>query len=112
MVDYFAHNWYHDPFAQGGYALYAATQITNLFAILTRPATHGRLHVCGDATSTHRGRIAGALSSAWRAVAEVLVREGIDPTLLEKGWERPDDVDWDLLKMQVNLSFSGTQPDK
>lgn len=50
-----------------------------MFPVITRPAGRGLLHFAGQATSVHHAWIVGALASAWRAVAEILIIDGMSP---------------------------------
>jgi hypothetical protein len=66
------------------------------------------LHFAGEATSVHHAWVAGALASAWRAVAEILISEGstlaeAEAMLVAQGFSKPDEVDMELLSLQVAL---------
>lgn len=105
MVAHHAFDWYHDPYTQGAFALYGPSQFQDLFPGVTRPASKGFLHIAGEATSVHHAWIAGALASAWRTVAEILLNEGRWDLFeeLERLWIKPDEIDIELLAKQVAL---------
>jgi monoamine oxidase len=107
-VDHHAWNWCHDEFTRGAFALYGPGQFTEMYPSITRPAGGGRLHFAGEATSVHHAWVAGALASAWRAVAEVLITDGMTPVDAEKvlvanGFSKPEEVDMKLLSQQIVL---------
>jgi Flavin containing amine oxidoreductase len=59
---------------QGAYAFFGPGKFENLHTSLNTPAADGRLHFAGEALSIRHAWVVGALDSAWRAVAEMLLR--------------------------------------
>jgi len=114
MVGYYAHNWYDDPHTQGAFALYGPGQFGDLFAGVTRPASGGLLHIAGEAASVHHAWVAGALNSAWRSVAEILIHEGMWDKLkmLEQEWPIPDEISIETLIKQVGISRAAVKSKK
>lgn len=78
MVDYFAYDWYHNPFTVGAYASYGPGDFKNLYPSISKPASDGYLHFGGEVASYHHGWVSGALDSAWRCVYEILSKDGTD----------------------------------
>ena len=97
MVDYHAQDWYHDQYSQGAFALYGPGQFQELFEGVTRPAAGGYLYAGGEAASVHHAWVAGVLNSAWRCVAEILMKEGIWIDELKNLWPVPDEMSIELL---------------
>ena len=64
-----SHGWTEQPFASGAVAMFEPHQLTTLFADVWRP--EGRLHFCGEHTSSRHGWIEGAIESALRVAIEV-----------------------------------------
>jgi len=63
-------SWYHDPFANGDWAVWKPGQITQLAHDIATP--HGRLHFCGEHTAQSNRGMEGAMESGERAALEVL----------------------------------------
>jgi len=108
-VDHFSWNWYHNEFSRGAFAFFGPGQFSELFPVITRPGANGKLHFAGEATSVHHAWVAGAISSAWRAVAEILILDGIpkeevEKILVGKGFIKPDEVDMELVWKQIALA--------
>lgn len=105
LLEYYAHDWYRDEFTMGAFALFGPGQFTNLYPSLTRPAAGGYLHFAGEAVSTHHAWIEGSLSSANRAVAQVLVREGEYERIkeVEKVLGSPHEVEPNAVQWQTIL---------
>jgi hypothetical protein len=76
MMDYYAYDWYHNPFTIGAFACFGPGQFSNLYPSISKPASDGYFHFGGEAASYHHGWISGALDSAWRCVWEVVGRDG------------------------------------
>jgi monoamine oxidase len=119
--DHFAWNWNQYEYTRGAFAFFGPGQFTEQFPFVSRPAGKGFLHFAGEATSVHHAWIAGALASAWRAVAEILMvdkhfknpEEAIKymNTHLwkqEKLMRQPEEVDMELYAKQLVL---GMNPD-
>lgn len=114
-VDHFAWNWQNCPYTRGCFALFNPGQFYEMFTAITRPAGAGFFHFAGEATSVHHAWISGALASAYRSVAEILMMEGHKPdeaeAILEKAlagnhgkqplMRPPEEVDMELLQRQV-----------
>lgn len=79
----FSHCWSHDPYAMGGSVLFAPNQFGLHFEGLISSALENRLHFAGEAASVHHSWAVGALNSAYRAVAQVLVAEGLTQHLAQ-----------------------------
>lgn len=73
----FSHCWSQDPYALGGSVLFAPNQFSLHFEGLISSALDNHLHFAGEATSVHHTWAVGALNSAYRAVAQILVCEGL-----------------------------------
>lgn len=106
LVDFYAHDWYNEEFSRGAFAHYTPGQFGELFPYITRPAGGGRLHFAGEATSVHHAWVTGALASAWRSVAEILILDGwstdeVKEKLTALGWEKPWEVKLELLYKQL-----------
>lgn len=117
-LDHFAWNWQKDEYTRGAFALFDPGQFYEIFPALTRPAGGGYLHFAGEATSVHHAWISGALASAYRAVAEILIMEGLSPGDAEKklnevltppnGMRQPEEVNMELLGKQLAYgAFAG-----
>ena len=107
-VGHHAWDWCHDDFTRGAFAFFAPGQFSEFFPSITRPTVGGMLHFAGEATSVHHAWVTGALASAWRAVAEILISEGstlaeAEAMLVTQGFSKPDEVDMELLSLQVAL---------
>lgn len=59
-----------------------------MYTSLTNPAANGRLHFAGEALSVRHAWVEGALDSAWRAVAELLLYPGF------KGYQQKFYKNW------------------
>ncbi|KAF9783369.1 amine oxidase [Thelephora terrestris] len=72
--DYFAWDWLRDPLTMGASAFFGPGVYgrNDVYSEMLQPAAQGRLFFAGEATSTSHGWVAGALSSAWRAVDQYL----------------------------------------
>jgi monoamine oxidase len=105
VVEHFVHDWYRDENAIGAFALFGPGQFSNLYPGLTRPAAGGRLHFAGEAASCHHAWVEGALSSAIRAVIEVLVRNGLEKNVsqLANEFKIPNELEMKTVKWQVFL---------
>jgi monoamine oxidase len=106
LIDYFPWDFYHDQYTRGAFASFGPGQFTEMFPSLTRPASLGMLHFAGEATSVHHGWVAGAIASAWRAVAEILIMEGVplkdaEALLIKNGFPKPEEVDMELVLSQL-----------
>ena len=55
----------------GAFAMFGPGQFQSLYKHVTIPAAHA-LHFAGEATSVHHAWVEGALSSAFRSVAEIV----------------------------------------
>ncbi|KAI9807485.1 MAG: hypothetical protein M1825_005425 [Sarcosagium campestre] len=94
-VESFAFSWNDSPYALGAFALFSPGQFSSRLPSLLKPAAEGRLHFAGEALSSGHGWIIGALNSAYRAVAEILAREGRTDLLeqLSAQWGTIDEID-------------------
>jgi hypothetical protein len=104
FVSAYSHSWDHDEFTQGAFALYGPSQFSDLYPSLIQPAAGGHLHIAGEAASAHHAWIAGALDSANRAVAEVLISTKGPEFKKPSEWELPQEVDLDSLIKHIALS--------
>jgi hypothetical protein len=112
-VDHFAWDWQNDQYTRGAFALFNPGQFCEMFPAITRAAGAGFLHFAGEATSVHHAWISGALASAYRSVAEILMMEGNSPaateTILSNAlsvngtplMRPPEEVNMELLQLQV-----------
>lgn len=64
------HSWNLDPYSRGDFVFYSAGQFTELWPHVATPV--GRVHFAGDQTAVKSGWQDGAISSAHRAVREVV----------------------------------------
>lgn len=81
-IAYTDKDWLADPHAGGCYAGIMPPQLLTEAGTALR-APHGRVHFAGTETATrHVGYLEGALESAERVVAEVMVAAGADGTLV------------------------------
>ena len=60
--------WQNDPWVKGGWGYFAPGE-QDMFPVAKRPV--GRLHFCGEHTSSWSGWMQGAFESANRVVAEM-----------------------------------------
>ena len=103
----YCYAWANDPFYRGAFAIFGPAQFfdsspltkektegISLFDSVKLPAANGKLHIGGEATSTHHGWIIGALNSAYRCVHNV-IRGLSDRDKLRKDlkdiWDTPDE---------------------
>ncbi|KII90226.1 hypothetical protein PLICRDRAFT_584478 [Plicaturopsis crispa FD-325 SS-3] len=77
-LDHYAYDWAHNPLTMGSFALFGPGRFGDLYSSLTAPAGRGHLHFAGEAVSVRHGWVAGALSSAWRSIYAILVRDHQD----------------------------------
>jgi len=63
-------------FSQGAFAFFGPGKFGNIYTSLNSPAASGLLHFAGEAISVRHAWVEGALDSAWRAVAEMLILYG------------------------------------
>jgi monoamine oxidase len=63
-------NWSRDPWSLGAYS---SIPVGRMGYALPLAAPHGRIHSAGEATAVdgHAASVHGAISSGWRAVAEI-----------------------------------------
>lgn len=73
IVDSYSYSWYQDEYTQGAFALFGPAQFSTHFQGCVEEAEDGRLHFAGEATSVHHAWVVGALNSAHRTVAEILM---------------------------------------
>jgi len=108
MLDYYAFNWYHNPYTFGAYAHFGPGQFSDFYTSITKPASDGMLHFGGEVASSHHGWISGALDSAYRCVWEIVAKDGTD-TQKDKfkqkygGSKEIDDVKTSLLQYYRGL---------
>ena len=112
-VDHFAWNWQNYEYTRGAFALFNPGQFYEMFPSISRPAGEGLLHFAGEATSVHHGWIAGAIASAYRAVAEILIAEGNTPgqaeEILTKALTGPGGKPLLRQPEEVNMELYGRQ---
>lgn len=111
-VDHFAWDWQNYEYTRGAFALFNPGQFYEMFPSITRPAGEGLLHFAGEATSVHHAWIAGAIASAYRAVAEILIAEGNTPDQAEAILTKALTENGKLLLRQpeeVNMELYGRQ---
>ncbi|KAJ7786179.1 hypothetical protein B0H16DRAFT_1295633 [Mycena metata] len=77
-------SWSNAPYAMGAFAFFGPGKFKNLYTALTTPAGGNAFHFAGEAISVRHAWVEGALDSAWRAVAELLVCSGADIATLQK----------------------------
>ena len=110
---HFAWNWQNYEYTRGAFALFNPGQFYEMFPSITRPAGAGLLHFAGEATSVHHAWIAGAIASAYRAVAEILIAEGNTPdqaeAILTKALTGPDGKPLLRQPEEVNMELYGMQ---
>ena len=110
--EYMAHHAWHwgsHPYTRGAFAFFQPGQFSEMFPFITQPGANGRLHFAGEAASVHHAWVAGALTSAWRAVAEVLIidgssKEDAENKLVNLGFKKPEEVDVEIVLNQLKLS--------
>ena len=77
LVGWTVMDWAAEKHAQGArYAMFTPGQFRSMIADLISAEVDGRLFA-GEATSVHHAWIVGSLNSAYRAVDEILCREGL-----------------------------------
>ncbi|KDQ16658.1 hypothetical protein BOTBODRAFT_172778 [Botryobasidium botryosum FD-172 SS1] len=88
LVDFYAKNWYADPFTGGAYASFGPGQFKLLYPAWNEPAAGGRLIFAGEALSECHGWIEGALRSGYWAVYKLLRAAKLYPELakLRRNW--------------------------
>jgi len=111
-VSHHAWHWASDPYTKGAFTFFQPGQFKEMFPFITRPAAEGRLHFAGEAASVHHAWVAGALTSAWRAVAEVLIADGMPKEEAQKlleshGFKKPEEIDVEMVYDQLRLSAKG-----
>lgn len=62
-------SWTLDPYALGGFAIFQATQESELYPHIVKP--EGRIYFAGDHTTLYHGWIQGAIESGIRSAAEI-----------------------------------------
>ncbi|KAF5325025.1 hypothetical protein D9619_010096 [Psilocybe cf. subviscida] len=113
VVDFFAHNFYTDPYARGAFAEFGPGQFGHdgdrysLFASLKAPAAQGKFHIAGEATSAHHAWVLGGLNSAWRAVYNSLHGDPERQEELVDKWGIPDEENTDHLGALYDLGIEG-----
>jgi monoamine oxidase len=97
-VTHHAFEWYHDPNVSGAFALFGPGQFSHYYPHMTRPASDGKLHFVGEATSTHHAWVVGGLDSAYRAVLQFLIRfrKGKYIKKLRENWGEVGEIEGDL----------------
>jgi monoamine oxidase len=68
----FSHSWAEHEFTSGAFAMFEPFQMTELFSHIWKP--EGRVHYCGEHTSTKQGWIEGAVESGIRVAFEIIHR--------------------------------------
>ncbi|KAH8836149.1 hypothetical protein DL96DRAFT_1454733 [Flagelloscypha sp. PMI_526] len=71
VMDCDAWSWYNDENSAGAFALFGPGQFSNLYTEVTKPV-NGIIHFAGEATSVHHAWVLGAISSAARAIIEIV----------------------------------------
>jgi hypothetical protein len=71
-LDHYAHDWTHDPNAEGAFAFFRPQQFTSLWGSIIHPG--GNLVIVGEAASPHHAWVVGALESAVFGVHSWLVK--------------------------------------
>jgi monoamine oxidase len=74
-----SHSWAEHEFTSGAFAVFEPHQYNDLFPHIWNP--EGRVHYCGEHTSTKHGWIEGAIESAIRVVQEIVRRVEMYPDL-------------------------------
>ncbi|KAG9122927.1 hypothetical protein FRC07_000492 [Ceratobasidium sp. 392] len=69
-------DWSHNPFSIGAFGLFGPGQFSKVYSSFARPAARTQMHFIGETFSTIHGWVAGALESADRGVAEMLLWSG------------------------------------
>jgi len=72
LVDFWAKDWYADPFTGGSWASFGPAQFSELYPSWGQPIAGGRLIFAGEALSEVHGWVEGALRSAYWAVYKML----------------------------------------
>ncbi|TDL14703.1 amine oxidase [Rickenella mellea] len=73
LISYMGWDWAHDPLTMGAFAFFGPGKFEDVYISLNSPAAGGFLHFAGEALSVRHAWVEGALDSAWRAVAEMLL---------------------------------------
>lgn len=101
VLSHHFHDWGHDEYTAGSWGEFGPGQFATLFGALRLPAAHGNLVFAGELTSIYHGWIVAALKSAYRAVLQILWKEGqgdlIEKLEMEWGYDAEDDrntIDW------------------
>lgn len=76
VLSHHLHNWGNYKFTSGAWGEFGPGQFATLFGALRLPAAHGNLYFAGELTSIYHGWIVAALKSAYRAVLQMLWKEG------------------------------------
>lgn len=76
VLSHHLHNWGYYKFTSGAWGEFGPGQFATLFGALRLPAAHGNLYFAGELTSIYHGWIVAALKSAYRAVLQMLWKEG------------------------------------
>ncbi|KAF9255691.1 hypothetical protein L218DRAFT_833617, partial [Marasmius fiardii PR-910] len=71
-VDWYAFDWYNDPFTLGAFALFGPGQFSNIYSSWGQGAAGGRLLFAGEALSEQHAWVEGSLNSAYDAVYKML----------------------------------------
>jgi len=100
ILDSYSHSWYQDEYTQGAFALFGPAQFSTHFQGCVEKAGNGRLHFAGEATSVHHAWVVGALNSAYRTVAEILMtlpdgKRHWYLTKLRENWGTVDEIEID-----------------
>ncbi|GJE84140.1 amine oxidase [Phanerochaete sordida] len=75
LIDTFAWDWSRDPCTMGAFAFFGPGKFENAYQSLNTPAADGLLHFAGEAISVRHAWVEGALTSAWRAVYEIILTD-------------------------------------
>ena len=70
---YFVHSWYHDNRTRGAYAYFQPGQFAALYPSIIAPECNDHLYFAGEICSINHAWIMGAVNSAQRAVAHMLI---------------------------------------
>ncbi|THU94485.1 hypothetical protein K435DRAFT_668339 [Dendrothele bispora CBS 962.96] len=91
--DWYAFDWYADPYSIGAFALFGPSQFSNVYPSFGQGAAGGRLLFAGEAISEQHAWVEGALNSAYEAVYKILHGAKLVNTLqlLQQRWGPPLD---------------------
>lgn len=94
-ISHYAFDWAKDQNTSGAFALFGPGQFSNMYPYLSRPTADAKLHIVGEATSTHHAWLVGSFDSAYRAVHHFLQRFNRHTGLrrLEAQWGTPDEME-------------------